>query len=710
MLTVGKSSSRAGTETSSRLSLLLPRNWKISSRIALALFLPIVLAAGMMGTEIRDSLDHARQMKEAEGFTKTVLAAVRLAHALENERDFGALAKEAKVDMRPYRAETDRMHAEYQALSSAGRGGRLAQRTEETESVLRDLAELRTKAYTKGFESVATNLAYASMIMPLLGLSMEAARSGGSGGAEMGAMSWLSIGKASISSQRALLNAGFTGGQVGKKEQEEAGSHSALQRIAFYEFEMAADRRDVSQFKNAFDPTYISAMVGKAAVADRSELDVGLVKEWNTSVTKIIDSLHEIEKQIILRIATTAAEERYQAQRAAWGNSGLAAGALLLAMLLAAWIVRNMVGPLGKLRHAALDAARRELPALVSAAAAEHEDSRPVLRPVPLDLGTRDEIGDVSRAFEQVFREAVNQSSEQAKLRANVNSMLASMARRNQVLVHRQLEAISALEQTEADAERLGELFHLDHLATRMRRHGENLLLLAGESPGRVHHEPAPLVDVIRAAAAEVEQYARIEIVTSAEVGVAAPVVHDLTHLLAELLDNATQYSAPTTHIVAMSRFTLNGGVLIEIEDDGVGLSATGLRKLNAGLARPRAVDATTTRQMGLYVVSRLAAAHAIHVRLNSMGEGTTASVVLPPGLIVPVAALQRAAATDPHWLTRAAQPAPAPAPAPPTDTGTLPRRTRKDTLRGSAPAAGPGPVQPTEQPAPDPGSEPLSS
>ncbi len=671
--------------------VLLPQDWKISTRMAIVLLLPIALALALAVSEIKGALERAEQMRTGEESTKIVIAAVQLAHALENERDFAALMKQQKVDITPYREETDRLLSEYQGLGAVGLTNQgMIQRVTDTRKSLQRLAEVRVKAYTRNFDPVATDLAYAGLITPLLSLPMEVARNGGSNAADIWALSSLSLGKASISSQRGLLNAGFSRGLVKETEQREAVSHGRLQKVTFREFETAAQRGDVEKFKKALDASYISAMVGRAGTIKPSEIDANIVKEWNTSATRIIDDLHEIEKQIVLRIAETAAQERYAAQRTAWWNGGLVACALLLTFLLAVWIVQATVRQLSRLRRTALRAARQELPTLVTAVA-EGGAVKEELRPVPLDLGTRDEIGDVSRAFEQVFGEAVKQTAEQAELRANVNAMLVSMARRSQGLVYRQLEVITAMESEETNPVVLEKLFRVDHLATRMRRHGENLLVLAGERPGRVHRAPASLVDIIRAAASEVEQFTRVEIVTSADVCVQAHIVHDLTHLLAELMDNATQYSAPSTRVAVTSRPTLSGDVLIEVEDSGVGISEAAAERLNASLTRTAAVDASATRQMGIYVVSRLASVHGVKVRLSSMGRGTTASVVVPSSCLAVFQPMpDREPVPAPIF---APVPRPDPEPARPQapvvaepEPGPGPREKPEDEARASAP------------------------
>jgi hypothetical protein len=209
--------------------------------------------------------------------------------------------------------------------------------------------------------------------------------------------------------------------------------------------------------------------------------------------------------------------------------------------------------------------------------------------------------------------------------------MFTNLSRRSQGLIQRQLSLISELESREADPDQLSSLFKLDHLATRMRRNGENLLVLAGEEPGRRWTRPVPLVDVLRAAASEVEQYERIELSSVPTTEVAGRVVNDLVHLLAELLENATSFSSPQTKVKVTGHALPDGRVLIEIHDTGIGLSPEDLAAINERLAAPPTVDVSVSRRMGLFVVGRLSQRHGIRIQLRpSDSGGTTALVMLP--------------------------------------------------------------------------------
>ncbi|MFE2438596.1 ATP-binding protein, partial [Streptomyces sp. NPDC059409] len=253
----------------------------------------------------------------------------------------------------------------------------------------------------------------------------------------------------------------------------------------------------------------------------------------------------------------------------------------------------------------------------------------------PIPITSTDEIGEVARAFDQVHREAVRLASEQALLRGNINAIFTNLSRRNQSLIEGQLSLITDLENNEADPDQLENLFRLDHLATRMRRNGENLLVLAGEEPGRRWDQPVPLVDVLRAASSEVEQYERIELSGVPEAEIHGRAVTDLVHLLAELLENATTFSSPQTKVRVTATRLPDGRVMVEIHDKGIGLTAEDFADINHKLANPPTVDAAISQRMGLFVVGRLSDRHGIRVQLRPSGEqaGTTSLVMLPDAI-----------------------------------------------------------------------------
>jgi hypothetical protein len=243
----------------------------------------------------------------------------------------------------------------------------------------------------------------------------------------------------------------------------------------------------------------------------------------------------------------------------------------------------------------------------------------------------------VTEAFNAVHLEAVRTAAEQAALRSSVSTMFVNLARRSQILVDRLIGHLDRLERGEEDPDRLAELFQLDHLATRMRRNDENLLVLAGADSTRVQREPAALIDVLRAAQSEVEHYTRIEFgVIDRDIEVGAHAVNDLVHLVAELFDNATAFSPPDSSVIVEARRVGDRAVLY-VEDHGIGMSPEQLADLNERLATPPMVDVAVSRMMGLVVVARLADRHGVKVELRPAADrGTIADVLLPTTALIP--------------------------------------------------------------------------
>ena len=250
-------------------------------------------------------------------------------------------------------------------------------------------------------------------------------------------------------------------------------------------------------------------------------------------------------------------------------------------------------------------------------------------------MDSTDEIGEVARAFDQVHREAVRLAANEAALRGNVNAMFVNLSRRSQTLVERQIRLIDDLEQGEQDSERLANLFQMDHLATRMRRNSENLLVLAGHELSRRRAEPVALVNVLRAAVSEIEQYERVIPNIQPGISVRGQAVNDVVHLLSELAENATTFS-PAETLVNVSGHLLNsGGALLDITDQGVGMDAEEMAHANWRLDNPPVVDVAVSRRMGLFVVARLAARHGIQVRLRPASHGGLTALVWLPDEVV---------------------------------------------------------------------------
>ena len=253
----------------------------------------------------------------------------------------------------------------------------------------------------------------------------------------------------------------------------------------------------------------------------------------------------------------------------------------------------------------------------------------------PINVTSQDEIGQVARAFDQVHSEAVRLAGQQAVLRSSFNAMFVNLSRRSQTLIERLARMIDNLEQHEDDPDRLGSLFSMDHLVTRMRRNSENLLLLAGHDNPRKWSDAIPLADVARAATSEIEQYNRVTLSMTPDISLAGQAVSDVVHLLAELIENATIFSPKDTQVQVAMQYLASGGVLIEVSDKGIGVSESRLEDMNWRLDNPPTIDVSVSRHMGLFAVARLAERHGVRVRLRpALPQGLSALVWLPDALI----------------------------------------------------------------------------
>ncbi|HEX4705033.1 MAG TPA: nitrate- and nitrite sensing domain-containing protein, partial [Pseudonocardiaceae bacterium] len=371
-------------------------------------------------------------------------------------------------------------------------------------------------------------------------------------------------------------------------------------------------------------PSPTMANVQPTTVQDAGDGAAGLLRD------------SELNLNTELRSAANRLSSAAKAQ--AFQDGGILAGALLIAFLVTLMVARSLVQSLRRLRSGALEVARTKLPQSVQRILADPDPikaSNKAVEPVP--VFTADEIGEVARSFDVVHGQAVRLAAEQAVLRDNVNAIFINLSRRSQALVERQLALIDRLEKDEQDPDQLANLFELDHLATRMRRNSESLLVLSGSGLAKRMSRPVPIGELVGAAVSEVEQYARIDVGAPPAASVFGRVVNDLIHLVAELLDNATSYSEPNTRVSVRIARTRSRELAIQITDRGVGMSEDDVRLANERLANPPDIDVGVTRRMGLYVVARLARRHSIRVKLRANEDidgGTVALIVIPEDLV----------------------------------------------------------------------------
>ncbi|MEH0937044.1 sensor histidine kinase, partial [Micromonospora psammae] len=450
--------------------------------------------------------------------------------------------------------------------------------------------------------------------------------------------------KAAVAEEEAVA---YTALSAGRLDEEQFSSFVATltsQQEALVSFTLTAepDQRALVDSAVSGDAVGLADRVSADITRSVGQRPLVSAADATASIGAVNDLMRWAELQLQDRLLTRTEEARADVVRQAVIESLLVLLTLVIAVTLAVVLARSLNHSLRRLREGALSVANHDLPDAVkrlqSMGNLGDGGVEEIVRQVrdPIRLKNRDEVGQVALAFNVVHREAVRVAAEQAALRTSVSAMFLNLARRSQTLVDRMIGELDAIERGEEDPKRLAQLFELDHLATRMRRNDENLLVLAGADSAVPRREDALLVDVLRAAQSEVELYNRIEFGTvDTDISVAAHAVNDVVRLVAELLDNATRFSPPTTTVVADGR-RIRDYVLIQIEDRGLGLTEEQLDSLNRRLAAPPSVDVAAFRLMGLAVVSRLASRYGIRVELRRNVEGgTVAQVTLPNATVV---------------------------------------------------------------------------
>ncbi|MEW2352282.1 sensor histidine kinase [Spirillospora sp. NPDC029432] len=405
--------------------------------------------------------------------------------------------------------------------------------------------------------------------------------------------------------------------------------------------------------------------------------------------------MKEISDGILLRLALV-------------GGLGLAA--VLLSGFMMLRFGRRISRELTGLQNAAGNLADERLPDVVRRLR-DGQDVDVAAAAPALPAGRTAEVASVAEAFTKVQRTAIEAAVGQADLRKAVNQVFRNLARRNQSLLHRQLAMLDTLERKASDPDALEDLFRIDHLTTRMRRHAEGLIILSGAHPGRGWRKPVGVVDVLRGAIGEIEDYARVEVVTTAEEAIVGAAVADVIHLLAELIENAVSFSPPNTP-VEVNAGTVGNGFVIEIQDRGLGMSPAKLAAVNEQLTRPPEFDLSEGDQLGLFVVGNLAHRHGIRISLEPNAYGGLKTIVLlPHAMVASAEEAARAAAATERDAAPAGEPATAasgswqqPASGPPRQDGGAGGPAPVETVTDTGPQAAPAPAPaPAPLPAPVP-------
>jgi signal transduction histidine kinase len=665
---------RAGTARLPRRMSFRPlKNWRVRSRLLLLVLIPTIAALLLGGLRIASSVQSALAYQRVVRLADLSGSVTGLAQALQNERDdtveFIVLGTNGgrAAELIPHSAITAPVYQlqvlrqDYTATSrlasqvksqigaiNSSYSALVQQEAQATVTAIDGLQDLRAEATGTDLPTLVVIQEYSNAINTLLAVDDQLAT--GSNDSTLAdtasVVSLVSSIKEEASEQQAILtsalNSDLVGlGQFGPSQQAAITGAEAEEQGNEAEFASVATSSQRQLFNNALSgPNVAQAQAEEEEAISLASSNSAIatdptIVDSSTAMSYVVSSMHSVEQQLVASVISRSTSLR---------NSAIIAviidvvGVVLLiglALISTTVVGRSMVGPLRRLRTGALQVAGVRLPETVQRMS-ETDGEGVSLEVEPIDVDSTDEIGEVARAFDQVHREAIRLAANEAALRGNVNAMFVNLSRRSQSLVERQLRLIDDLEQGEQDAERLSSLFQMDHLATRMRRNSENLLVLAGHDEARRWNQPVALVDVLRAALSEIEHYERVTLNVQPGIAVRGQAVSDVVHLTAELVENATSFSAAEMPVTIAGHLLSSGGVLLEITDQGVGMGSEEMAHANWRLDNPPVVDVAVSRRMGLFVVARLAAKHGIRVRLRPAASGgLTALVWLPDEAIM---------------------------------------------------------------------------
>ncbi|MEW1847154.1 nitrate- and nitrite sensing domain-containing protein [Nonomuraea angiospora] len=461
------------------------------------------------------------------------------------------------------------------------------------------------------------------------------------------ALSALAKAHDAASQQRGLLAAVASAGRFQSGELERFMAARAQQESEIAVFRSVATLDQLQTYDDTVTGTLVDRAeairlraLAQVTAGGRIDLDPDRkddAERWFVAISGTVDGMWTVQRRLGESINVQSRTLQDSARRDALLAATYSLLLLLAVLMVTAIMAQSLVRPLRRLRTEALHIAGVRLPRTVRSLHEAGDETALAIPPIGVD--SLDEVGEVARAFDEVHREAVRLAGEESRLRANVNAMFVSLSRRSQTLVQRQIKLIDGLERGEQDEQRLASLFTLDHLATRMRRNNENLLLLAGQEPPRRWNKPVSVADVVRACLSEVENYERVTPRVATRSAVSGQAVNDIIHLLAELVENALSFSPQTTSVVVTAAAIEGGGAVLSISDSGIGMVPDELAQANERLAHVPTVDVSVSRRMGLFVVARLAHRHGIRVQLHlNDSKGLTATVFLPEALLQPPA------------------------------------------------------------------------
>ncbi|MET8852200.1 nitrate- and nitrite sensing domain-containing protein [Amycolatopsis sp. NPDC004625] len=628
------------------------RDWSLPVKLSAVTVVPIVLALVLGITTIAAQVGRSGEyqrldrlvalgggVRELTGVLqqeRTVTSAMLTAGTVGGTPELAAARTATDAAIGPFTAEQARA-AEAEPGVSGAAGAATAQ--------IGNLAFLRRQVDGGQLDPAQAISAYAALTGSLISLDTAVTAGAGDGtlGGTPAGLHELLVAGEQVSLSQALVSYGI--GRAALSPSELATLRAAELRLAdrLVDFRSAAGdtlQRDFAAIAEGTQAQSRARMVETVLNAPAGGVDDALralsAQDWTAASAAMRTQIGQVADRLGTSASATAAELVDESSSGAGLLAVLLFAAMVLAVAVVFLITRQLLRSLKVLRRSALDVAETALPEAVRNIQEGRAQGTDV-RPVPVH--TDDEVGEVARAFDKVHHQALRLATEQAAMRTGYGSVFVNLSRRSQSLVQRQLQLIEQLERDEEDADQLATLFQLDHLATRMRRNNENLMVLSGAEPGRRSGKPVGTTDMLRAAVSEIEQYQRVQVQPPPPARIVGYAASDLMRLVAELLDNATAFSAPETSVTVASRLGEDGSLHIDILDKGIGMNEAEVAEANTRLTEAGSVDLVTSRRMGLFVVGRLASRHRIGVSLHGGRDivGVRATVVVPAELVMPV-------------------------------------------------------------------------
>ncbi|MFI6100103.1 nitrate- and nitrite sensing domain-containing protein [Lentzea sp. NPDC051213] len=684
------------------------RNWRLPVKLGVVLVVPVAVAVGAGALQISGYVDRSNSYVQMQGLVRLRADLAPLISSVQQERTLAAQSATSGSGVGAYQNQisaTDNAAATVRRRvdRTGGLSDVARNRYVELGGQLETLKSLREKVATggDGGDPSGGTAGYSGVVKSLLDFEQALVSQFGDQAISGTALALhnMVIAQEQVSQQHAIVLAGIGRAKLLAPEVRTLEQSDIRLQDRLNDFQAIAtlqQRRDYEQTVTGAVVANRTALVERALTQPdgtpvttrpgqpKPPPSFGIaVEDWNKASGTTARLMEQVVRQLQEELATSAAVLQDTTSNKAGAAAVILLAMLIIAVTLGFVIGRYLLRSLSELRHSALDVAHHHLPEIVAAIRA---DQKPDTEIEPVPVHTTEEFGQLARAFDAVHEQAIRSAVEQSTLRSGMKNIFVNLSRRSQGLVERQLKLMEELERHEENPEQLANLFKLDHLATRMRRNNENLMVLSGTDVARRFHQPVPLADVLRAAASEIEHYQRVVVKSTPSVEIVGYAASDLVRLVAELLDNATAFSAPSTQVMIGSRIDQQGSVLVEVADQGISMGPAELTEANQRLSSGTEDDVPVSRQMGLFVVGRLAARHGITVRLRAAGEGREglrAFVLVPSELVrtnddegapaqprhaalpQPKQAQPKQALKQPHVVVKTPNLAPPPVPAP---------------------------------------------